>query len=1691
MPFVQRVVEPKYLSRTSLRGEDGRPKVNDEELQAVTNCTLSNALRQLASLVLLAEDIFSELTSQLQGITERSKLAQTKIEKINEIVVNYDPKKVPVPEGSLSDFAVRKVHYTASNPLKKGLFTPDTRPASLRNLYEKATTDRLSASILDQLRRDSQYSPYLLCTPILSTKRRRIYQKVDVDIETHIPSVVEHLRKWTSKEAVGDVTALPDASMRIANSVTLTPDELSECGSGDDEPIDHRLPSPEEQLRVIASKFPPEVVAIDTSGKFFDRMCTSRKSLHIEVTGETDTVKRRTRTRKPRGKRRNTISGTDQKELREAIAGDTSIAVATEEVEDNSTVIRSKSSDLLKKSPIDPVTKKGHFNSLKQWGKNRLKMIGRSPSASRDSFKENLKIEKSKESKSPTEQDESELQETVTMRKKRPGEEDRRTHQRCASYSSSEKSIGVPASIPTTATINSTVKLRGTSVQRRLRRSGIGKDEPHSSSGNWSASSESGRTSIGSEITTTTVPPKSTTSAATSNNSLNLHHGPPSSIISRRRFMNTSGSGSVTSEGTLTPDIIHDLHEDLETSSEFSCDTEGYYTSFHMDSGLKTLKEEEICPSTPMHTSNALSNSSNSQTLTAENEYELFGKGSTSTTTSSAGTVCTALMAAGSDRSLVIGPTVPERKSSLSKIMRTRSNNIHSANASLDRSINSSFSKSPFSSLKYNSVQSYPDKKIYNHSSPEISEVPNSTITITRNVGNHREITAVAEVHTETELESAKKSTGTSSPDSGHNTSSSPIEDSVSSAHGKNSLSEQDYSESSDLEGTDRIERIRYKTTINSSRIPSLCVITPNQSDDESEGSSNKDSETCRNEEIDESLLKKVSSRPKLDLPSEEKSKETKNSNEGAKPNKPYTQINLKSSLQPLNNLMCKLKGVLPHKLSNKKSPTTKEPNVNDDIYDAGDYVTIADVKNNNQKMSLNRGIYGNNDIIRKNLQAVLSGRPETEYVSLNELPNCLSGSKDFLENTLEEKSSTAMDEIQIKGAKVTLDSQGHVIYSSDTLRRRKGAHTTFEPGPFVQEVCPTTTIIQRETADVVKLTDETDFPYDPASSKPTSPQLGKLIIKAPIEPDGPVTTEFVPLPPHKPSTIITATPLNEPTPPINPQSVRNQRDLPRVVEAITRTGAYVNIHDAEGVSLSPTKDDLADYRHSCADKPYLNIQQSASHEKAPMVNLNALIPTQHRYNTAHLRGRHGVVNYDNNHSTQLKEQPQFWTLPKRSSIEINTARPRTPEQRQLVFNYPTKSNPRNLPHEQLGIPHAPNVNNESIRISPIDPRTTGSFKSSTPSNKENVVDLSTKLLSPVKSTMTNEELYAVIHKSKKKLNIKDSAERAESPALSTISLSPVSSETSLYTKGTQRHPETGYLGDPRSRMSWSPADKQHLPPYPNSGVQKQETTSCADRYGPVPQTSRLDFKKLLLQHSVKLNTLQSQNKTNKLSAVEQLKISKEKVQLPLTPTTNRTQMNILDLSGSPKTYTQRKIIKANPQPASPGRTGALIKEHKNTPKILLSPKSQWRFSSPRSDVLSTPIPEVNNEDENSNSSGERHDTSPNNPPSKTVPIVTNQHFGARRNLIPINENNIETENDFPESIDHGVFPLNTDFAKSHGLSRSEIMQAKRAEFFNKSPDSSPPKFTSFKNPSAASSTRSKSSPERGETSPTTLETAL
>ncbi|KAK9506984.1 hypothetical protein O3M35_008824 [Rhynocoris fuscipes] len=98
MPFVQRVIVPKYLSRITLHDSEGRPKIKDDELEAVTNFTFCNALRQLASVMKIANEIFSELNKELEQVTLRTKSLRNRIDSVELNVERFDPKSVTVRE---------------------------------------------------------------------------------------------------------------------------------------------------------------------------------------------------------------------------------------------------------------------------------------------------------------------------------------------------------------------------------------------------------------------------------------------------------------------------------------------------------------------------------------------------------------------------------------------------------------------------------------------------------------------------------------------------------------------------------------------------------------------------------------------------------------------------------------------------------------------------------------------------------------------------------------------------------------------------------------------------------------------------------------------------------------------------------------------------------------------------------------------------------------------------------------------------------------------------------------------------------------------------------------------------------------------------------------------------------------------------------------------------------------------------------------------------------------------------------------------------------------------------------------------------------------------------------------------------------------------------------------------------------
>lgn len=666
---------------------------------------------------------------------------------------------------------------------------------------------------------------------------------------------------------------------------------------------------------------------------------------------------------------------------------------------------RSKSNEIFKKDFLMNESRRSssHFNSLKQWGKNRFKIINR---LSGDSTRGSLRVK----TNSNDDIDDFNVIEAISKRQKKINEKDRK-HDRKSCYSSDDRSEGSTAhTSSSTQKINSLahpVRMREPTLTRKQRKRGPN-DEPHSSSGNWSASSESGRASIESEITSTTVTqPKSSTSNSSLNYTTHTYpssSGPPSSIISRRRFMNTSASSSIASEGTATPEMqqMFDIHDEGETSSVYSCDTEGYYTSFHVDSGLKTLKEEE--PMTPNHSTTALSStnsfesSGNQTVISPECEYELFGKGST-TTSSSAGTVCTAVMHLDYDR-----PSVPERKSSLGKLNRTDSTSSWG-----------NLLRSPSTSTVGSTLE--------------------KGATIKRNgVLLQKEVQALVHQHAQQE---ALVNREIESPDSGNNTSSSPV-DSNSSPTNQNArvCSEFECSESSDLECIERTERIKEKTTININRIPSMCVITPTPSDDDEAKHSNKHEDHFNTQHEPKQQQKTQQSHDKdagyasvIDLNANRKQQQQPRKN------------------GPLN-MIGKLRGVLqPLMKSPSKDAKYAEP--------TDEYVTISELKTPSKSSTkASNGIYYSSEVLKRNLATVLSGNltDETEYVSLNELPCNARSESNLLVDGENQEIDNQRERGDDKRNRVKFDAHGKPIFDSSSLKRKKGAITSFNPGHCVKD---------------------------------------------------------------------------------------------------------------------------------------------------------------------------------------------------------------------------------------------------------------------------------------------------------------------------------------------------------------------------------------------------------------------------------------------------------------------------------------------------------------------------------------------------------------------------------------------------------------------------------------------------------------
>ena len=90
MPLHARCVSPINLSNAPLK--DGI----DDEREAIANTTLSGVLRQLASLVLHAEDVFHDLHKDFETIYSRAGALQTRVKQVQEKARRLNAKSVIV-----------------------------------------------------------------------------------------------------------------------------------------------------------------------------------------------------------------------------------------------------------------------------------------------------------------------------------------------------------------------------------------------------------------------------------------------------------------------------------------------------------------------------------------------------------------------------------------------------------------------------------------------------------------------------------------------------------------------------------------------------------------------------------------------------------------------------------------------------------------------------------------------------------------------------------------------------------------------------------------------------------------------------------------------------------------------------------------------------------------------------------------------------------------------------------------------------------------------------------------------------------------------------------------------------------------------------------------------------------------------------------------------------------------------------------------------------------------------------------------------------------------------------------------------------------------------------------------------------------------------------------------------------------
>ncbi|KAK2907550.1 actin remodeling regulator NHS isoform X1 [Channa argus] len=281
MPFAKRVVEPQLLCRYQIPNDEG---LLFEDLVSISNVALSRTLRQLSDLAKHACSIFQELENDLTSTSLRVRGLQSKITQLQQSCSKLDPRQEAVPVSNLDVESKLTSHYQSPWHQQKNVFHPSTRPACVEELHRQANLS-LWALHQDPQKRKKRVTISVSAMPPMPMfpSPRNIHKQetggtnLTTFESTRSSSPTECCRfsPWSRKAAPSDFdgVALGHRSKFPIPNIPSTLDKQTNWSKA------LPLPTPEERMRSSSQVITSCVIPINVTGVGFDRDASVRCSL--------------------------------------------------------------------------------------------------------------------------------------------------------------------------------------------------------------------------------------------------------------------------------------------------------------------------------------------------------------------------------------------------------------------------------------------------------------------------------------------------------------------------------------------------------------------------------------------------------------------------------------------------------------------------------------------------------------------------------------------------------------------------------------------------------------------------------------------------------------------------------------------------------------------------------------------------------------------------------------------------------------------------------------------------------------------------------------------------------------------------------------------------------------------------------------------------------------------------------------------------------------------------------------------------------------------------------------------------------------------------------------------------------------------------------------------------------------------